>query len=62
MYSVGNAENLSKNTVCRPIHKVAHALTELLGGFVVFPGLLPTLSIKESFYDIAGMTSIYVAS
>lgn len=42
--------------------KVAHALTEVLDGFVVFPGPLPTSSIKESFYDITGMTSIYVTS
>uniref|UniRef100_A0A3B4T5V7 Harbinger transposase derived 2 n=1 Tax=Seriola dumerili TaxID=41447 RepID=A0A3B4T5V7_SERDU len=37
MYAVGNTESLSKNTVCRVIHKVAHAITELLKAFVVFP-------------------------
>ena len=54
MHSVGDAENLSKNTVCRVIHKVVLALTKLLNMFVVFPGHLPTLQIKEAFYKIAG--------
>ncbi|KAF3844534.1 hypothetical protein F7725_007697 [Dissostichus mawsoni] len=38
LYAVGDAENLSKNTVCSAIHKVAHALTGLAESFVVFPG------------------------
>ncbi|XP_044186734.1 putative nuclease HARBI1 isoform X2 [Thunnus albacares] len=38
----GDAENLSKNTVCNAIHKV-----ELLDVVVMFPGHLPTQSIKE---------------
>ncbi|XP_070820669.1 putative nuclease HARBI1 [Chaetodon trifascialis] len=56
MYSVGDAENLGKNIVCRAIHKVAEALTELVDAFVVFPGHLPTQCIKEGFYDIAAMS------
>ena len=54
MQAVGNAENLSKNTCCAAIHKVAGTLTELLDTFVVFPGHLPLQSIKEGFYAIAG--------
>ena len=54
MHSVGDAENLSKNTVCCAIRKVVLALTELLNMFVVFPGHLPTMAIKEAFYKIAG--------
>ncbi len=56
MYSEGDAENLSKKTVCHAIHKVARALTELLDGFLSFPVHLPMQSIKEGFYNIAGMT------
>uniref|UniRef100_UPI003AB07963 putative nuclease HARBI1 n=1 Tax=Centroberyx gerrardi TaxID=166262 RepID=UPI003AB07963 len=58
MYAVGDAEDLSKNTVCSAIHKVAHALTELLDAFIVFPGHLPTQSIKEGFYDRAGFPRV----
>ncbi|XP_071390028.1 putative nuclease HARBI1 [Centroberyx affinis] len=58
MYAVGDAEDLSKNTVCSAIHKVARALTELLDAFIVFPGHLPTQSIKEDFYDIAGFSRV----
>ena len=50
MHSVGDAENLSQNTGI----KVVLALTELLNMFVVFPGHLPTLQIKEAFYKTAG--------
>lgn len=52
MHSYGDAENLSKNTVCHAIRKVVLALTELLNMFVVFPGHLPTLAIEEAFYKI----------
>ena len=49
LHTVGDAENLSKNTVCNAIHKV-----ELLDVVVMFPGHLPTQSIKE----IAGKLEI----
>ncbi len=52
MHSVGDAENLSRNTVCSAICKVAIALTELLNMLVQFPGHLPMLAIKEGFYKI----------
>ncbi|XP_067090351.1 putative nuclease HARBI1 [Osmerus mordax] len=58
MYSMGDAENLSKNTVCCAIRKVVLALTHLLNTFVVFPGHLPMKAIKEGFYEIAGFPRV----
>ena len=61
MYSEGDVENLSKDTVCRTIRtirKVVRALTAHLHAFVVFPGNLPTQTIKKGFYEIAGKYSI----
>uniref|UniRef100_A0A8C9Z0P6 Harbinger transposase-derived nuclease n=1 Tax=Sander lucioperca TaxID=283035 RepID=A0A8C9Z0P6_SANLU len=58
MYSVGDAENLSKNTVYRTIRKVVRALTAHLNAFVVFPGHLPTQTIKKGFYEIAGFPRV----
>ncbi|XP_071059689.1 putative nuclease HARBI1 [Pseudochaenichthys georgianus] len=58
LYAVGDAENLSKNTVCSAIHKVAHALTGLVESFVVFPGICPTQTIKERFYSMAGFPRV----
>ena len=55
LYAVGDAENLSKNTVCSAILEVAHALTGLAHSFVVFPATCPTQTIKEGFYNIAGI-------
>ncbi|KAM3621573.1 uncharacterized protein V6R79_012962, partial [Siganus canaliculatus] len=53
LYTVGDAENLSKATVCGVIQRVSAALTELLDGFVAFPGHLPIQEIKEDLYAIA---------
>ncbi|XP_034023606.1 putative nuclease HARBI1, partial [Thalassophryne amazonica] len=58
MYSIGDAEHLSKNTVCRMIRKVVLALSKLLDAFVVFPGHLSTMQIKEGFYAIAGFPRV----
>ncbi|XP_060792576.1 putative nuclease HARBI1 [Neoarius graeffei] len=59
MYSTGDAENLSKNTVCRMIRKVVLALvTKLMNAFVVLPGHLTALQIKEGFYAIAGFPRV----
>ncbi len=55
MHSVGDAENLSKSTVCHALRKDVLALTELLNMFVVFPGHVSTLSIKETFYKLTGI-------
>ncbi|MBN3301905.1 HARB1 nuclease, partial [Amia calva] len=58
MYFIGDAEHLSKNTVCRAVRKVALALSKLLDAFVVFPGHLSVLKIKEAFYAIAGIPRV----
>ncbi|XP_033971453.1 putative nuclease HARBI1 [Trematomus bernacchii] len=58
LYSVGDAENLSKNTVCSAIHKVTQALTGLAESFIVFPGTCPTQMIKEGFYSMAGFPRV----
>uniref|UniRef100_A0A8C1Z473 DDE Tnp4 domain-containing protein n=1 Tax=Cyprinus carpio TaxID=7962 RepID=A0A8C1Z473_CYPCA len=54
LYAVNDAENLGKNTVCRNIRKVVIALQGYINSFIVFPGHLSTMSIKEGFYEIAG--------
>ena len=54
LHTVGDAENISKNTVCRAIRKVVAALNTLLNMFVVFPSFLPTQRVKEGFYQRAG--------
>ncbi|XP_054635325.1 putative nuclease HARBI1 [Dunckerocampus dactyliophorus] len=58
MYAVGDAEHISKNTVCRSIHRVAHALIGLLNVFVVFPGHMPAPAIIEGFFGIAGFPRV----
>ena len=59
LHSVGDAENLSKNTVFCAIHKVVLALTEKLNMFVVFPSHLSTMLVKEGFYKISGNVLSY---
>ncbi|XP_034093073.1 putative nuclease HARBI1 [Gymnodraco acuticeps] len=58
LYAVGDVENLSNNTVCSAIHKVAHALVGLAESFVVFPDTCPTQTIKEGFYSMAGFPRV----
>ncbi|XP_051500407.1 putative nuclease HARBI1 [Myxocyprinus asiaticus] len=58
LYAVGDAENLSKNTVCRTIRRVVLALQRYLNTFIVFPGHLPTEAIKEGFSKIAGFPRV----
>ncbi|MBN3302427.1 HARB1 nuclease, partial [Amia calva] len=58
MYSISDAAHLSKNTVCRAVRKVALALSKLLDAFVVFPGHLSVLKLKEAFYAIAGIPRV----
>ncbi|CAJ1061262.1 putative nuclease HARBI1 [Xyrichtys novacula] len=58
MYAVGDAENLSKNTCCKAIHKMARALSDLLDKFVIFPGHLALHAIKEGFYALAGFRRV----
>ncbi|KAK0132300.1 Dihydropyridine-sensitive L-type skeletal muscle calcium channel subunit alpha-1 [Merluccius polli] len=52
LHTVGDAENISKNTVCLAIRKVVAALNTLLNMFVVFPSFLPTQTVKEGFYQL----------
>lgn len=54
LYDVGDAEHLSKATVCRAVRKVCLALKRLLRSFIVFPGHKPIQTIKEEFHRIAG--------
>ncbi|KAI2646881.1 hypothetical protein H4Q32_024206 [Labeo rohita] len=58
LYAIVDAEHLGKNTVCRTIRKVVLALQGYLNSFIVFPGFLSTLSIKEGFYKIAGFPRV----
>ncbi|KAK0132101.1 putative nuclease HARBI1 [Merluccius polli] len=51
LHTVGDAENISKDTVCLAIRKVVAALNTLLNMFVVFPSFLPTQTVKEGFYQ-----------
>lgn len=59
LYAVGDAENISKNTVCRTIRRVVIALQRYINTFVVFPGHLPTVAIKQGFHKIAGKVDLY---
>lgn len=54
LYNIGDAEHLSKATVCRAIRRVCLALKRPLPIFVVFPGHKPVRAIKEEFHRIAG--------
>ncbi|KAK0142835.1 putative nuclease HARBI1 [Merluccius polli] len=58
MHTVGDAEHISKNTVCRAIRKVVAALNTLLNKFVVFPSFLPAQTVKEAFYQLAGFPKL----
>ena len=50
LHTVGDAENISKNTVCLAIRKVVAALNTLLNMFV-FPTFLPKQTVNEGFYQ-----------
>ncbi|KAJ8247845.1 hypothetical protein GJAV_G00251170 [Gymnothorax javanicus] len=54
LYAVGDAENLSKATVCCTIRAVCLAFKDVLHIFVTFPGHRRIRYIKEDFYKIAG--------
>ena len=51
---VGDAENLSKATICRSIRKVYLPLKGIMNIFITFPGHKRTCYIKEEFYKITG--------
>ncbi|XP_055058698.2 putative nuclease HARBI1 [Misgurnus anguillicaudatus] len=58
LYAVGDAEKISKITVCRTIRRVVVALQRYINTFIAFPGHLPTDAIKEGFYKIAGFPEV----
>ncbi|XP_065123989.1 putative nuclease HARBI1 isoform X2 [Paramisgurnus dabryanus] len=58
LYAVGDAEKISKITVCRTIRRVVLALQRYINTFIAFPGHLPTDAIKEGFYKIAGFPEV----
>ncbi|XP_030253210.1 putative nuclease HARBI1 [Sparus aurata] len=58
LHSVGDAENLNKETICRTIRHVCLALKSLLNMFVGFPSHLSTMLVKEGFYKISGFPRI----
>ncbi|KAL1261239.1 hypothetical protein QQF64_006504 [Cirrhinus molitorella] len=54
LYSVGDAKNLNKGTICRTIRHVCLALKSLVHIFINFLGHRRFHHIKEEFYKIAG--------
>ncbi|MCJ8740328.1 hypothetical protein PDJAM_G00057580 [Pangasius djambal] len=58
LYNIGDAEHISKATVCRTVRKVCLALKRFLQIFVVFPGHKPLRVIKEEFHRIAGFPNV----
>ncbi|XP_053342479.1 putative nuclease HARBI1 isoform X1 [Clarias gariepinus] len=58
LYSVGDAENLNKATICRTIRKVSLALKSLVHIFITFPGHRRFIHIKEEFYKIAAFPNV----
>ncbi|KAL6481349.1 hypothetical protein MHYP_G00094290 [Metynnis hypsauchen] len=58
LYSVGDAERLSKATVCREIRKVCLALKRFLNIFITFPGHRGILPINEAFFRTAGFPNV----
>ncbi|XP_060939195.1 putative nuclease HARBI1 [Limanda limanda] len=58
LYNVGDAEHVSKATVCRAVRNVTLALKRLLCTFVVFPSHRPTRLLKEEFHRIAGFPGV----
>ncbi|KAK3513690.1 hypothetical protein QTP70_028774 [Hemibagrus guttatus] len=58
LYKIGDAENISKATVCRIVRKVCLALKRFLHIFLVFPTHKPLRAIKEDFQRIAGFPNV----
>ncbi|XP_034166092.2 putative nuclease HARBI1 [Pangasianodon hypophthalmus] len=59
LYNVGDAEHISKATVCRTVRKVCLALKRFLRIFVVFPGHKPLRVIREEFHRFAGFPNVF---
>ncbi|KAI7799359.1 putative nuclease HARBI1, partial [Triplophysa rosa] len=58
LYSVGDAENLNKGTICCTIRRVCLALKSFSNIFITFPGHRRPLYIKEELYKIAAFPNI----
>ncbi|KAM9408077.1 putative nuclease HARBI1 isoform 1-T5 [Salvelinus alpinus] len=58
LYSVGDAEQLNKATICRTIRSVCLAIKALADVFISFPGHRRLCDIKEEFYRIAGFPNV----
>ncbi|KAM6979720.1 putative nuclease HARBI1 [Aplochiton taeniatus] len=58
LFAVGDAENISKSTVCRAIRKVYLALKRYLNVFITFPGHAKVNTIKEGFCAVAGFPNV----
>ena len=54
LYSVGDAEQLNKATICRTIRRVYLAIKAMSDIFICFPGHRRLHDLKEVFYRIAG--------
>ncbi|XP_067224491.1 putative nuclease HARBI1 [Chanodichthys erythropterus] len=58
LYSVGDAEQLNKATICRKIRSVCLAIKALADVFISFPGHRRLCDMKEEFYRIAGFPNV----
>eukprot|EP00064_Thunnus_orientalis_P026020 superscaffoldBa00014916_g26479 len=58
LYSVGDAENLNKGTICHSIRNVYLALKSLAHIFIAFPGHRRICYIKEEFYKITAFPNV----
>ncbi|XP_067261212.1 putative nuclease HARBI1 isoform X1 [Chanodichthys erythropterus] len=58
LYSVGDAEQLNKATICRTIRSVCLAIKALADVFISFPGHRRLCDMKEEFYRIAGFPNV----
>ncbi|KAG1944953.1 putative nuclease HARBI1 [Pimephales promelas] len=58
LYSVDDAENLNKATICCTIRNVSLALKSLVHIFITFPGHRRFIHIKEEFYKIAAFPNV----
>ncbi|XP_051780888.1 putative nuclease HARBI1, partial [Erpetoichthys calabaricus] len=58
LYTVGDAENLTKSAICQAIRKVCLAVKYFLRVFIVFPGHLRPLYFREKFYSMSGFPNV----
>ncbi|XP_053341020.1 putative nuclease HARBI1 [Clarias gariepinus] len=58
LYTVGDAEYISKASVCRSVRTVYLSLKRLLNVFITFPGHKAIRTIKHAFYGIAGFPNV----